>query len=255
VCRTFGQRDRAHIFLPGTQAVDFESMDLQQEFLEELLGERGVSVKAHAADIPERMVEDDQNLGVAIEPLEQFSKHLTSGVARVSRHFVPETNRFARREIVNPDVEASLLVRDRPLQRDRDVLLRSFLLKEQARVDIVVVRQGDDRSKIKLLDLPPLQIERPAGANRASPVGSREVQSLASRGLMTLPLPLEELRNDGHSLQILRQVLELFLRVHCMAVHRDSGAEYRSVQTLGRQNVHPASWSLHRAPPCLRSQT
>src|SRR5580704_6904649 len=86
--RTLGQGDRAHIFLPATQTVDFKSMDLRQEFLEELPGERNVGVKAHAADIPERMVEDDQNLTVAIEPLEQFSKHLTPGVARVSRHFV-----------------------------------------------------------------------------------------------------------------------------------------------------------------------
>src|ERR1700722_1396558 len=103
---------------------------------EEMAQERDVIGPADAREVPERMIEDNQDLLITIERLQQLCQ--MSGVwgLRVGRERPHEPTRGCRPEIVHPEMEDALAEGDGPFEREGHVLGRVRALQCEAGVDI-----------------------------------------------------------------------------------------------------------------------
>ena len=76
----------------------------------------------------------------------------------------------------------------------------SFALELEARVNIVVVGQGNDRGQVEMLDLLLLQVVGRTRVQGPAPVGAGEIHRLSGLGAVPLHLAAQEERNDRHAL-------------------------------------------------------
>ena len=74
---------------------------------------------ADVGEIPEGMVQHDQDFGLLAERVEQSRQLDGARIVRQSRQPREDRSRVARREVVNAKVKESLVERDRPFTRDR----------------------------------------------------------------------------------------------------------------------------------------
>src|SRR5262245_43211515 len=122
--------------------------------------------------------------------------------------------------------------RNAPFNRDGDVTVRSFAVKQHAGFDVVVIGERNQCVQIQLFDLPALQIIGGTGAKWSAPVYAREIDRLASRFAVTLRLPMQKLSHHRQLLHKMRQVAEPFLRMFGVTVEgnsRTEGAEGRAI--------------------------
>ncbi len=131
------------VFFPASQPTQFESMHEVPELCDKI-GERlYVVLPANSREIPHGVIQNDQHVRVVVERRKKIRKslfHRSPGIFRQLRH---NAFRAIARQIVNPQVQCRISVRNTPFDRDRRTGRLGDDAQGQWRFDTVVVCQRD----------------------------------------------------------------------------------------------------------------
>src|ERR1700680_3855556 len=117
----FGQFDDAVVFAPATSSIEFKRVQESGVTLQESPEDLRVSLPPQAAQIPERMVKDQQHLRALMQHRQQFSELTSELVAGVCGEFGHNRLRPAARQIVDSEMKYGSLEWDAPLECKRDL--------------------------------------------------------------------------------------------------------------------------------------
>ena len=130
-------------------------------------------VLADHVEVPEGMVEDDEDVGLFIEGDEDFGEAL---VVRVGGEVVEGGDPLGGAgagQVVYAEVEGLLAgVWCGPLDADGNVAGGGDGAQQHGGVDVVMVAEGDERGEVELLNLAAFEVEGELGGERRSPVAT-----------------------------------------------------------------------------------
>src|SRR5947209_20143387 len=99
-----GQFDDSFVFAPATGSVECKGVQESDVILQESSKDLRVSLLPHAAQIPERMVKDQQHLRALVQHRKQFTELKSGLVARVGAEIGHNRLRPAARQIVDSEM-------------------------------------------------------------------------------------------------------------------------------------------------------
>ena len=187
-------------------------------------------VLADPVEIPERVIEDDQDIGLLIQRHQQFGEPAIvrlGGELGKSRH--PLRGAGAG-QVVNAEMEVLLRglvagVGRRPFDRNGNVAGAGHGAKKQRRLNVVVVRQRYQRGKVELFDLPAFQIEGQLWCQGRRPVTASPIDR---NFVILVRTALQALQQRADELELVAPIghkVQGFLGLIGMAVERDASLE------------------------------
>ena len=131
---------------------------------------------ADQVEVPQGVVEDDQDVGQLVQGGEDFGEPLASRACRLDGVLLEGLHPLGAGgagQVVDAEVEGLIAaVGHGPLDGDGNVAGGGDGAQQHGRVDVVVVGEGDQRLQAELLfDLAAFEIEGQPGGQRRRPVG------------------------------------------------------------------------------------
>ncbi len=167
------------ILFPVAEAVEFERVDELAVDGEEVVDEDAMVFVADAVEVPEGVVEDDEDGGDLVQLREHGGElgGVTGGGAVFDRGSCEgfeaghPVGAGCAGQVVNAEVEGGSSVGDGPLERDGDVAGGGERTEEERGLDAVVVGDGDEGGGLELVfDLVAFEVEGEARGEGRGPV-------------------------------------------------------------------------------------
>ena len=203
------------------------------------------SLPSQAAQIPERMVKDDQHLGKLVEHRDEFAQVLAEGVAGVGGEFGHDVLDAIAGQVVDSEVKNRLLEGNRPLQGKRDVPGLVYFPQHGGRFDRVMVGERDQAAKPQnIFDLVSLRLVSQLGGQWRRPVGGGQIDGDARSLVLTFKGPAQQ----GPSLGKFLYETEALLRAVGVTVKRDRSlivpGHIRRVPKAGKLGLRQSQFVL-----------
>ncbi len=172
------------IFLTASQAAKFEGVHQVSELRHEIGECLDMLLPADSGEVPQRMIENDQDVGILIEGPKKIEQAFLRRVPGVAAQLNHDGFGAVCRQIVNAQVQVGIQVRDGPFDRDWDFSRFFDDAQRQRRVDTVVICQRNHPGNSETtLDLVPLETKRSQGRERRRPIGPGKVHGDGGFGL------------------------------------------------------------------------
>jgi len=172
-----GQLQDCLILFPAAQAAEFESVNVHAQIGEEPANSVGVARLPNVGQIPQRVVQYDQDVGVVVQAGKQLGQVFRIWVGRKGGTERHDRFRLGAGQIVHAEMKDGIAKRNVPFHRRRNRARFGHDAKQQRRSDAVVVGKGNQAGKAQLLfDLLALQAEGSERRQGWSPVGFPEIQ-------------------------------------------------------------------------------
>jgi hypothetical protein len=137
-----------------------------------------VLLLANHEKVPHRVVEDHHHIGLIVQCRQNFSKAVIVGMRREFFECRHPLLRLGAGQVVNAQMEILYsAVGGAPFYRNRNLPRAGNGTQQHGCLDVVVIGDGDHRSKAEFLDLRTLQVKGELGGQRRCPVCSRIVDA------------------------------------------------------------------------------
>ena len=210
------------VLIPVAQPVQFQRVQIIAVLLQELVDQELMFFLANQVEVPQRVVEDHQHIGILMQRAQNLGKSLVAGMGRiVGQRFHPLRGPGAG-QVVHAEVKRLLAIGSAPLHRNRNPPRARDRAQQHRRSDVVVVGNGDHRLQIQLLDLAAFQVKGQPGRHRRRPVAGRVVDAQPVHPLRT---PLQPRQQRAHHRVLVAEVgqkIQRFVGLVGVAVQRYS---------------------------------
>ncbi len=219
-----GEIDDGSILPRVTEAVELEGVDGGAGELEEAEHLATVGIGADPVQIPDGVIEDDEDTGEGVEVGEDGAQRAVGGLCGVSFKARGPGESRGGGEVVDAEMEFGEAERHCPLERDGDAAGAGDGAQQLRGGDGVVVGEGDQGKEPELGDLAGLDGVCHAGDEGRTPVGAVEVELDLPEGGAALVMA-EDAGEAGDGGEQLVDEGEGFKRLAGVAVEGDAARE------------------------------